>query len=200
MDAVKETIKSATGTSESQKGHFEQGKPVDMAEKVAKHVYSGHKVPVSHQSFPGKQYKMPLEAVNDLLPTATGGYQPYQAAGKLRGKKAVITGGDSGIGRAVAILYAMEGTESLIVYLPEEEEDARETQRLVSLKGGTLHLLRADLRTSETCKNVVQAALAAMGTINILVLNHGFQMTQKDISDISEYVIPSTSFPGNLLS
>lgn len=74
----------------------------------------GHEVPVSQQnSIPGKQHEMPGQApVNDQLPTSTGGYQLYKAAGKLAGKKALITGGDSGIGRAIAVLYAMVSSTS----------------------------------------------------------------------------------------
>ncbi len=116
------------------------------------------------------------DPVNDQLPTDEGGYQLYKAAGKLAGKKALITGGDSGIGRAIAILYAMEGAESTIVYTPEEQ------------KGGKLHLLSADLRSHQACKNIVEKTLEAMGRINILVLNHGFQMMQNTIAELSEYV------------
>ena len=89
------------------------------------------------------------DPVNDQLPTSSGSYQTYKAAGKLSGKKALITGGDSGIGRAVAILYAMEGAKSTIVYTSEEEKDAQKTKGLVEEKGGKLHLLQADLRKSE---------------------------------------------------
>lgn len=136
---------------------------------------------------PGKQHKMPSPGpINDQLPTENGEYQPYKPAGKLAGKKALITGGDSGIGRAVAILYAMEGAESTIAYKPEEEKDAQKTKELVEQKGGKIHLVQADLRSHETCKSVVDKALKTMGRINILVLNHGYQMMQESIDDISE--------------
>ena len=126
------------------------------------------------------------DPVNDQLPSDDGGYTPYLAAGKLKGKKALITGGDSGIGRAIAILYAMEGADSTIVYTPEEEKDAQKTKKLVEEKGAKCHLIQADLRNQQSCKNVVQKAIDTMGRINILVLNHGTQMMRETIAELSE--------------
>jgi len=173
MESIKKTVQSATGGDDpTQKSQFE----------------SGHKVPVTTQdNIPGKQYAMEgQDPVNDQLPTDDGGYQLYKAAGKLAGKKALITGGDSGIGRAVAVLYAMEGADSTIAYLPDDEKDALETQKLVREKGAQCHLIPADLRSHQACKNVVEKTLAAMGRINILVLNHGFQNMVEKIDDLSE--------------
>jgi len=148
----------------------------------------GHEIPVAPQDeVPGKQYKMTgPEPQNDQLPTAEGGYQPYLACGKLKGKKALITGGDSGIGRAVAVLYAMEGADSAIAYLPEEEKDAQETKRLVEEKGGKCYLIASDLQSAKNCKFTVEEAVKAMGSINILVLNHGTQMMKETIAELSE--------------
>lgn len=132
---------------------------------------------------------MDPQPVSDKIPTEDGGYQIYKAANKLQGKKALITGGDSGIGRAIAILFAMEGAESMIVYLPEEEKDAHDTQRSVQERGGKLHLLPMDITSAANCKKIVEAALEKMGTINVLVNNAGYQMMQQSIQDISEYVV-----------
>ncbi|EXJ90760.1 hypothetical protein A1O1_03864 [Capronia coronata CBS 617.96] len=145
----------------------------------------GFQVPPTHQDPPGKQGDLPFEPLNDKLPTEDGGWQTYKAAGKLEGKKALITGGDSGIGRAIAVLYSMEGADSLIAYLPEEEEDAQETKRLVEKNGRKCYLLSTDLRKPDNCQKVIDEALQKMGKINILVNNAGYQMMQQDITDIS---------------
>lgn len=112
----------------------------------------------------------------------------YKAAGKLEGKKALITGGDSGIGRSIAILYAMEGADSFIAYLPEEEKDAQVTKTRVEHYGKKCHLMATDLKDKTNCKKVVEAAIAEMGAINILVNNHAYQMMVNDIADLTEYV------------
>lgn len=129
---------------------------------------------------------MPKPAVDTELPTEDGGYQTYKAAGKLEGKKVIITGGDSGIGRAIAILFAMEGAESLIAYLDVEEKDAQETKKKVEEKGGKIHLLAVDLKKKENCKKVVETALEKMGGINILINNAAYQNMVNDIVDLSE--------------
>lgn len=125
--------------------------------------------------------------VNTRVPTEDGGYQTYKAAGKLEGKKALITGGDSGIGRAIAILYAMEGADSLLNYLPEEEDDAQETKRRVEEYGRKCYLFPLDIRTKENCKKIVDHAISEMGSINILVNNAAYQMMVKTIGELSEY-------------
>lgn len=124
--------------------------------------------------------------VYDQLPTPDGGYAPYKAAGKLEGKKAIITGGDSGIGRAVAVLYAMEGADSAISYLKEEVADAKETQKLVENYGRKCYIFEVDLTTSENCKKFVEDALKALGGVNILVNNCAYQMEVESIVDLSE--------------
>lgn len=165
METVKNVVKQATG-SDSQ---FQEG----------------HKVPITHQDPPGKQSDLPIEPMDTQIPTADGGYQTYKAAGKLQGKKAVITGGDSGIGRATAILFAMEGADSTIAYLPQEEQDAQDTRQMVEQYGGKCHLIAADLTQLENCQKVCDFALEKMGRVNILFNNCAYQMVQKDIADIT---------------
>ncbi|CEO61195.1 Putative Oxidoreductase, short-chain dehydrogenase/reductase family [Penicillium brasilianum] len=147
----------------------------------------GHKIPIQHLTKPGLESDMAdPKPVFDRIPTEDGGYQPYKAADKLRGKKAIITGGDSGIGRATAVLYAMEGASSLIVYLPEEESDAKETKKKVEEHGAHCHCLAIDLRKRENCKKVVDTALQTLGGIDILVNNAAFQHMLSDISELDE--------------
>ncbi|KAK4986639.1 hypothetical protein LTR50_005166 [Elasticomyces elasticus] len=158
-----------------------------MASNSDSQFAQGHEIPVSDQKMPGLQSEMKgPPPQNDHIPTEDGGYQLYKAAGKLEGKKAVITGGDSGIGRAVAVLFAMEGADSFIVYLPEEEKDAQETKRLVEEKGQKCYTFAADLKDKKNCKKVIDLALEKMGKINILVNNAAYQNMINDISELSE--------------
>ena len=105
------------------------------------------------------------------LPEAGGSATTYKAAGKLKGKKALITGGDSGIGAATAILFAHEGADSTIVYLPEEEKDAQGTKKRVEELGAKCHLIAVDLTSKENCKKAVDFALEKMGGLDILFNN-----------------------------
>lgn len=124
--------------------------------------------------------------VYNKLPTADGGYELYKAAGKLAGKKALITGGDSGIGRAIAVLFAMEGADSAITYLPQEIEDAQETKKLVEGCGAKCFLFEADISTAQACRKLVDDVLKQMGRVNVLVNNAAYQMEVESITDLSE--------------
>lgn len=151
---------------------------------------AGHQIPIQHQKKPGLQSEMPdPKPASTRLPTDDYGYQTYKAAGKLAGKRAIITGGDSGIGRAIAILFAMEGASSLIVYLPEEETDAQETKRRVQEAGKECHCLAIDLKKRENCQKVVDTAVQCLGGIDILVNNAAFQNMIQDISELDEYAL-----------
>ncbi|CCF38317.1 short-chain dehydrogenase [Colletotrichum higginsianum] len=146
----------------------------------------GYKVPVTDQDFPGKEGKLPATPLFDRVPTADGGSKLYQAAGKLEGLKAVITGGDSGIGRATAILFAMEGADSLIAYLPDEEEDAQETKKRVEEYGRKCYLVATDITDRANCQKIVDVALEKLGGIDILFNNAAYQMMVENIKDLSE--------------
>lgn len=107
----------------------------------------------------------------DQLPDAGGNATTYRAADKLKGKRAIITGGDSGIGAATAVLFAREGATSCIAYLPEEEKDAQDTKKQVEALHGACHLIALDLVKKDNCKKVVEFALEKMGGIDILFNN-----------------------------
>ncbi|KAJ5931319.1 hypothetical protein N7516_005808 [Penicillium verrucosum] len=147
----------------------------------------GHKIPVQHLKKPGLQSDMgEPKPVSNHIPTEDYGYQIYKAAGKLEGKRAIITGGDSGIGRAVAILFAMEGASSVIVHLPEEESDAQETKKRVEQYGQQCHSLALDIRKKENCQKIINLTLEKLGRIDILVNNAAFQDMLSDISELEE--------------
>ena len=113
-------------------------------------------------------------------------WQPrYPGSGKLDGKVALITGADSGIGRAVAALYAREGADVAIVYLLEDG-DADETRRIVEAEGRRAITVKADVGSRKMCERIVEETLSAFGRIDILVNNAGEQHPDQDITDISE--------------
>lgn len=151
-----------------------------------KQFEQGYQPEVQHQSLPSLESKLDPAPVYDQLPTADGGFQPYKAAGKLEGKKAVITGGDSGIGRAIAVLFAMEGADSFIAYLAEEEEDAQKTKKLVEEKGRKCYLHTTDVTDRGNCKKLIDEAVKQLGGIDILVNNAAYQNMVEDIKDLSE--------------
>nr|WP_314487452.1 glucose 1-dehydrogenase [uncultured Pseudomonas sp.] len=133
--------------------------------------------PSQPQSVPGSQARM------DPYPDC--GEESYTGHGRLEGKIALITGGDSGIGRAVAIAYAREGADVAIAYL-DEHEDAKETERWVLAAGRRCLLLPGDLADKQTCYDTVDKTLAEFGHIDILVNNAAFQMSHDNLEDISD--------------
>jgi NAD(P)-dependent dehydrogenase (short-subunit alcohol dehydrogenase family) len=124
-----------------------------------------------------------LEAL--LTPKADHGETSYVGHGRLQGKAAVITGADSGIGRAVAIAFAREGADVLIAYL-NEHEDAKETERLVVEAGRKAVLVPGDLADPATSTTIIDKAVHAFGRIDILVNNAAYQMTHETLDDISD--------------
>jgi NAD(P)-dependent dehydrogenase (short-subunit alcohol dehydrogenase family) len=133
--------------------------------------------PRQHQPMPGR--------TDAMRPRPDHGEQSYRGSGKLAGKRAVITGADSGIGRAVAIAYAREGADVLIAYL-NEHDDAKETQRLVEEAGRKAVILAGDVGSSEHCRTIVDTAIRELGGIDILVNNAAHQATFESIEDIPD--------------
>ena len=133
-------------------------------------------MPKQHQEYPGleaevhprPQYKAPL----------------YKGADKLKGKVALVSGGDSGIGRAVAVLFAREGADVAIMFLPEEERDAIETRDAIRAEGRRALLLPGDVTDLKYCENCVERTVNELGAIDILVNNAAFQKNQESIDDI----------------
>nr|WP_082516367.1 SDR family oxidoreductase [Cellulomonas sp. Leaf395] len=133
-----------------------------------------------------------------MTPAPDHGESSYEGHGLLTGRRALVTGGDSGIGRAVAIAYAREGSDVAIVYLPEEQEDADETARWVEQAGRRCVRIPTDLTDEEAARGAVRTAVTELGGLDILVNNAGFQMARREsIADITSRDLDRT-FKTNL--
>ena len=141
------------------------------------HDYPGTPLPSQHLAKPG------LEAQMELQPEFLA--PDYHGSGKLAGMVAIITGGDSGIGRAVAVLYAREGADIAVVYL-EEDQDAIDTKRHVEAEGQSCLLMRGDVRDPKFCRDVVGQTHRRFGRVDILVNNAAFQEHADKITDLTE--------------
>jgi NAD(P)-dependent dehydrogenase (short-subunit alcohol dehydrogenase family) len=134
--------------------------------------------PEQHQPKPGIE--------GELRPQPRYQAPQYKSAGKLQDKVALVTGGDSGIGRAVTVLYAREGADVAIVYLPEEQRDAEETRRAVETEGRRALLIPGDLTRAEFCREVVDRTVNEFGRLDILVNNAAFQQHQEGLEELSD--------------
>lgn len=135
-------------------------------------------MPAQHQRKPGIESK--------LDPRPRYEAPQYRGANKLKRKVALITGGDSGIGRAVAVLFAREGADVAFTYLPEEESDALETATAIAAEGSRALPLSGDLLDSEFCRRSVTQTVARLGKLDILVNNAAYQQHQKSLDDLTE--------------
>jgi len=126
------------------------------------------------------QQQEPPGLTEPMEPTPDHGEDSYVGAGHLEGRRAYITGGDSGIGRAVAIAFAREGCDVAIGYLPQEQEDAEETARWVRATGRSCVLVPADLREEDEARASVRAAVDGLGGLDVLVNNAGYQMARRE--------------------
>ena len=147
-------------------------------------AFKGQKLP-----YPAKQSEMDPPPLSDL--------SRYRPAGKLEEKVALITGGDSGIGRAVAVAYAMEGADVAILY-NENDDDAAETRRMVEERGRRCLVLKHDVRDSAQCREAVTKTVEELGRLNILVNNAAYQQSQGRFEDITEEQLRRT-FDTNIL-
>jgi len=130
--------------------------------------------------------QQPPGSDQDLTPTADHGEQSYRGSGKLTGKRAVITGGDSGIGKAVAIAFAREGADVLISYLPEEEDDAQDTKHWIEEAGRKAVLLPGDVSDPAYCRQVIATAVEELGGLDVLVNNAAYQMSHETFEEITD--------------
>ena len=131
------------------------------------------------------QQQQPPGNESQLTPKADHGETSYQGSGKLQDKATIITGGDSGIGRAVALAFAREGADVLIAYL-NEHDDAKETARLVEEAGRKAVLVPGDIADPAHCRAIVDKAVQAFGRIDVLVNNAAFQMTRESLEEIPD--------------
>jgi len=170
--AQKKTVKSQT-----------KGRLMPLRSKT--HVKSDFPQEEPMPSFPKQHQARPgIEA--DIEPRPRYGAPRYRGASKLLDKVGLITGGDSGIGRAVAVLYAREGADVALVFLPEEGRDAQETRTAVEEEGRRCLLLPGDVGNPEFCREAVDQTLNEFGKLDILVNNAAFQQHQESIDDLSE--------------
>ncbi len=150
------------------------------------------------QTFPPQHQSQQPGVESKMSPRPQSADSKYKPAGKLTGKTAVITGGDSGIGKAIAIAYAQEGADVAIVYL-NEHEDANETKRLVEQHGRTCHLLAGDITNESFCQQVISDTIQQFGKIDILINNAAEQHPQNSIKDITAEQLQRT-FQTNVFS
>jgi NAD(P)-dependent dehydrogenase (short-subunit alcohol dehydrogenase family) len=131
------------------------------------------------------QQQQPPGSQSEMTPRPDCGEESYRGTGRLTGKVAVITGGDSGIGRAVAIAYAREGADIVISYL-DEHEDAKDTARLVEEADRRVALIAGDISSPQHCREIIDTALRELGRIDVLVSNAAFQMSHESLEEISD--------------
>jgi len=139
--------------------------------------YPAPPFPAQPQPHPGLASRM--------TPKPDHGETSYHGSGKLSGRKALITGADSGIGRAAAIAFAREGADVALSYLPQEEEDAREVIDLIEAEGRKAIAIPGDIRDADFCDQLVARAVQGLGGLDILVNNAGHQKTRREIGEIS---------------
>ena len=146
--------------------------------------YPRNPLPAQHQEKPGMEYEL------DPRPQYLAPH--YRGSRKLEGKVALVTGGDSGIGRAVAVLFAREGADVAITHLPEELDDAEETWAAVKAEGRRCVLLAGDLTEAEFCEEIVQRTVEEFGGLDIVVNNAAYQQHVESLEDLTDEQLDRT--------
>ncbi len=175
--AVAATVAAAPALAESKGGASGHGAAGGQPLVNPVTAYPKPPFPKQSQPWPGLQSKM--------NPRPDCGEKTYRGSGRLAGRRALITGGDSGIGRAAAIAYAREGADIAIVHLPEEEPDAREVLALAREAGRKAVSLPGDIRTESVCQGLIAQAVRELGGLDILVNNAGKQHAVERIEDLT---------------
>ncbi|MGD8149591.1 SDR family oxidoreductase [Ornithinimicrobium sp. Y1694] len=140
-----------------------------------------------HRRITPPEQDQPMPGLDsELEPKADRGEKSYRGTGRLEGRKAFVTGGDSGIGGAVAIAYAREGADVAINYLPEEQEDADRIATLIEKEGRTCVQLPGDVTNRETCDRLIEQAVEGLGGLDVLVVNAGKQVSKPSIEEITD--------------
>lgn len=170
--------KSTRSTSRTGFESRERQAPSRPAQKQREEEYPKAPLPKQHQEPPGLE--------REVTPRPKFEAPRYRAAGKLEGMAALVTGGDSGIGRAVAVLYAREGADVAIVYLPVEQPDAEETRRHVEAEGRRCVLIPGDVTEPAFCREAVDRAARELGRLDILVNNAAYQHNVKSLEEVSD--------------
>lgn len=180
----KKTAKSSVKSSKKSRAHQSNGRgSVKRSARAGGNGREPHEqpkspMPAQHQPKPGQEHK--------LNPRPNYEAPQYEGAGKLKEKVALITGGDSGIGRAVAVLFAREGADVAFTYLKEEKKDAKETTRAVEAEGRRAYALMGDVTDPDVCREFVEQTIEEFGKLDILVNNAAFQQHQESLEELSE--------------
>jgi len=171
-------LAAAAAPAMAQRGQAADGPAANAAPRDPQTKYTSEPFPEQSQPWPGLQ--------RDMNPRPDSGETSYRGSGRLAGRRALLTGGDSGIGRAAAIAYAREGADVAINYYPTEEPDAQEVKAIIEEAGRKAVLLPADIRTQGACEQLVADAVRELGGLDILVNNAAYQQSKADISEISD--------------
>lgn len=155
------------------------------------HRYASISPPKQHQDEPGLE--------SEMTPRPDIGEHTYRGTGRLVGRRALVTGGDSGIGAATAVAFAREGADVAITYLPEEESDAQHVARIITDTGRRAVTLPGDLTDPDFCSRVVEQAVAELGGLDILVNNAGKQIAREGLEDLPDDQLEQT-FAANVLA